>query len=173
MSYYNIEKFNLNKKKTVPTWLFDRCQSIYEPPKPTIINTPKNTAAIRGTSANLNCTARNLGLYGTVSWFYKSIETGESLTLSANNIIYPTGQSLIEIFDTYNLRIIEVDSDTTGLFQCNALDENLSGIYEAFLLEMGKYFQLKVINILYLNNHFFYQKVIRYVSQKSTKNLTI
>ncbi|CAD5115668.1 DgyrCDS4623 [Dimorphilus gyrociliatus] len=123
---------------TIPPWILDGCQNIYEPLKPQVINIPKNTAVTRGSSANMTCTSRNFGSFGLVQWFYRQSESDQAVTISVNNIIYPSAQGLIELYDTYNLNVLSVDQVTTGLFQCTASDENFYAVHEAFLLEMEK-----------------------------------
>lgn len=122
----------------------NKCKDLYDPPKPTILYRPRNVAVLRGEPAVMNCTGRNLGDFHTIRWDYKNSISNEVSLVSLNNILYPIGQGIVKLTDTYNIEFSYVNGTTTGQFQCDAYDEETLGIFNAFLMEMGKVFKKSV-----------------------------
>ncbi|CAD5120561.1 DgyrCDS9127 [Dimorphilus gyrociliatus] len=98
-------------------------------------------------STILNCSAISADDYSRASWTLSKSQKDENIIVAENFNIEPPVSDLYKIsgFGTYNLEIVKVNEETSGVYQCYGYNSSNSfeNYYKAFVSTMSKPFCLK------------------------------
>lgn len=100
-----------------------------------ILIKPKNTAVLTNTPLTLSCDVRGYG----VKWNIKNLQSATQ-DISINENILDGMQHIYQITETYNLKILQANSQSAGIYGCTTTKNSNNDKYlGAFLSTLGKY----------------------------------